>query len=97
MKKFFMVISVIAMLTLTSCATQTFQINKGNTSVAKVDKAQSFFVSGIGQSQEIDAADVCGGADKVVKVETEMTFLNGFLGGLTFGLYTPRQARVYCK
>ena len=56
----------------------------------------SFFVSGIGQSKQIDAAQVCGGADKVVRTEVQQTFVNGLLGFVTFGIYTPREARVYC-
>ena len=57
---------------------------------------QTFFVSGTGQEQELDAADICGGVDKVARVESELSFLNGFLGSLTGGLYTPRQAKVFC-
>ena len=32
----------------------------------------------------------------IIKVETEHTFLDGFLNFLSSGLYTPRVARVYC-
>ncbi len=37
-----------------------------------------------------------GGADKVAMVQSHVTFLDGFLGAITFGIYTPRSARVYC-
>ncbi len=84
------------MMFLTSCATQSFTINPGAGKEA-VNTGQAFFLSGIGQTQHINAADVCGGAQNVVRVEAQQTFLNWFLGGLTFGIYTPRQARVYCK
>jgi len=26
----------------------------------------------------------------------QQTFVNGLLGVVTFGIYTPREARVYC-
>ena len=55
-----------------------------------------FFVSGIGQEQEIDPVAICGSADKVAKVEVQQSFINGLLGFITYGIYTPRQARVYC-
>ncbi|BFO09691.1 hypothetical protein GGER_22010 [Serratia rubidaea] len=55
-----------------------------------------FFVSGIGQKKTIDAAAVCGGADKVVRTEVQQTFPNILLGVVTFGIYTPREARIYC-
>ena len=55
----------------------------------------SFFVSGIGQT--VDAAKICGGAENVVKTETQQTFVNGLLGFITLGIYTPLEARVYCS
>jgi hypothetical protein len=50
----------------------------------------------LGQTQTIDAAAVCGGANKVVKVERQTSFINGVLGMLTGGIYTPYDAKVYC-
>ena len=47
-----------------------------------------FFVSGIGQKKTVDTA-VCGGAENVVKTETQQTFVNGLLGFITLGIYTP--------
>ena len=31
----------------------------------------------------------------VVKTETQQTFINGLLGFITLGIYTPLEARVY--
>ena len=53
-----------------------------------------FFVSGIGQKKTVDAAKICGGAENVVKTETQQTFVNGLLGFITLGIYTPLEARV---
>ena len=36
----------------------------------------------------------CGGAENVVKTETQQTFVNGLLGFITLGIYTPLEARV---
>ena len=33
----------------------------------------------------------------VVKTETQQTFVNGLLGFITLGIYTPLEARVYCS
>ena len=38
---------------------------------------------------------ICGGAENVVKTETQQTFVNGLLGFITLGIYTPLEARVY--
>ena len=84
---------------MTGCANQRFNIagELSPTPTAKLDDSQAFFVSGIGQKQTVNAAQVCGGAAKVEGVAVEQTALDGLLGVLTFGVYTPRTARVYCK
>ena len=87
---------LIAVLVMTGCAAQTFNINGSNGEVPTTQKSQTFFISGLGQEQVIDAAAVCGGADKVVKVEAQHTFVNGLFGAITFGIYTPRDVKVYC-
>ena len=53
-----------------------------------------FFVSGIGQKKTVDAAKICGGAENVVKTETQQTFVNGLLGFITLGIYILRWKRV---
>ena len=89
--------SVIAAFTLTGCATQTYLLAPASSNQPSKDQMQIFFVSGIAQEQDINAAEVCGGADKVAKVQTQQSVINGLLAGLTNGLFTPRQIRVYCK
>ena len=84
-------------LTFMSCSTRTFNLNSGGSDVAAVDKMQSFFVYGIGQEQTLNASTICGGSDKIIKVQTETTFLNGLLAALSYNIYAPRQVRVYCK
>ncbi|WP_133406773.1 Bor family protein [Parashewanella tropica] len=82
---------------LSGCAAQTFNINGKNGEIPTQQASQHFFISGLGQEQIIDAAEVCGGVNKVIKVEAQHTFVNGLLGLVTFGIYTPRDAKVYCK
>ncbi len=88
-------IAVLSMV-VCSCATQTYNLNGGGGTEPTKETMQPFFVSGLGQTQEMDAAAICGGVDKVAKVESHVSFLNGLLGALTWGIYTPRQAKVYC-
>ena len=53
------------------------------------------FVSGIGQKKTVDAAKICGGAENVVKTETQQTFVNGLLGFITLGiLYSAGSACI---
>jgi hypothetical protein len=92
----FICIAATAIL-LNGCAAQTFNIN-GSTGEQPTDQqSQHFFISGIGQEKTTDAAAICGGVENVVKVEAQQTFINGLLGLITFGIYTPRDAKVYCR
>ena len=63
------------------------------TSSSKETITHHFFVSGIGQKKTVDTAKICGGAENVVKNETQQTFVNGLLGFITLGIYTPLEAR----
>ena len=92
MKK--MLLAALALL-ITGCAQQTFTV-QNKPAVAPKAICHHFFVSGIGQ-KAVDAAKICGGAENVVKTETQQTFINGLLGFITLGIYTPLEARVYCS
>jgi hypothetical protein len=81
---------------LSACSTQTALVN-GKTSSTNKEEMQTFFVSGLGQTQSINAATVCGGVDKVVKVERTYSPMNWGLSLLTSGIYTPYDAKVYCN
>ena len=77
---------------------QTFTVQNKPAAVApKETITHHFFVSGIGQKKTVDAAKICGGAENVVKTETQQTSVNGLLGFITLGIYTPLEARVYCS
>ena len=98
MNKFALLLLVASLFTLSGCAKNKFHVQQGSSGqIEKYDQMQHFFVWGIGQSKTIDAARICGGADKVARVETQETFVNVLLTSLTSGLYEPRQARVFCK
>ena len=94
MKKLFLLAALS--IAVTGCAQQTFVMSPEE-SQPTVEESQHFFIDGLAQEKEIDAASVCGGIDKVSKVEVQKTFVNGLLVAITFGIYTPREARVYCK
>ena len=76
MKK--MLLATAAALLITGCTQQTFTVKPA--AVAPKTITHHFFVSGIGQKKTVDAAKICGGAENVVKTETQQTFVNGLLG-----------------
>ena len=89
-----MLLATALALLITGCAQQTFVQNKPAAVAPKETITHHFFVSGIGQKKTVDAAKICGGAENVVKTETQQTFVNGLLGFITLGIYTPLEA--YC-
>ena len=97
MKK--MLLATALALLIAGCAQQTFTVQNKPAAVApKETITHHFFVSGIGQKKTVDTAKICGGAENVVvKTETQQTFVNGLLGFIALGIYTPLEARVYCS
>ena len=79
---------------ITGCAQQTFTVQNKPAAVAPKETITHHFVSGIGQKKTVDAAKICGGAENVVKTETQQTFVNGLLGFITLGIYNSLEARV---
>ena len=94
MRRFFP--ALLLCLALSACATQSVVLRQGATE-PRLNEMQHFFVSGLGQTHTVNAADVCGGANRVAKVERVQTALNWFLGLLSSGIYTPYTAKVYCS
>ena len=79
------------------CSTDVYCSKQTGSSSTKETITHHFFVSGIGQKKTVDAAKICGGAENVVKAETQQTFVNGLLGFITLGIYAPLEACVYCS
>ena len=81
MKK--MLLATALALLITGCAQQTFTVQNKPAAVApKETITHHFFVSG-DWAEAVDAAKICGGAENVVKTETQQTFVNGLLGFIT--------------
>ena len=74
MKK--MLLATALALLITGCAQQTFTVQNKPAVAPKETITHHFFVSGIGQKKTVDAAKICGGAENVVKTETQQTFVN---------------------
>ena len=62
------------------CSTDVTVQNKPAAVAPKETITHHFFVSGIGQKKTVSTAKICGGAENVVKTETQQTFVNGLLG-----------------
>ncbi len=92
-----LILGVSVIVLMSGCLTQQAKISGDASGEPKVKKTQHMFVFGLAnQPQVIDAAEVCGGANNVVAVETQTTFIDGLVAGLTYNLYTPRTVKVFC-
>ena len=76
------------------CSTDVYCSKQTGSSSTKGNHHPSFLRFWVG-GKAVDAAKICGGAENVVKTETQQTFVNGLLGFITLGIYTPLEARVY--
>ncbi|MEX8503032.1 MAG: hypothetical protein AB3X41_08320 [Leptothrix ochracea] len=105
MKKRMTVLALVVALS-SGCATQSFRVSDSPAmSAPRVDRMQPFFLSGIGQTQEVDAAAACAHeANQVARVESSLAFTDVLLNTLTsifipipfINPFTPRTAQVYC-
>ena len=75
---------------------ERFTVQNKPAAVAPKAITHHFFVSGIGQKKTVDAAKICGGAENVVKTETQQTFVNGLLGFITDVILRWKRI-VYCS
>ena len=89
-----MLLATALALFITGCAQQTFTVQNKPLSSVQRNHHPSFLRFWIKQKKTVDAAKICGGAENVVKTETQQTFVNGLLGFITLGIYTPLEARV---
>ena len=77
MKK--MLLATALALLITGCAQQTFTVQNKPSSSTKGNHHPSFLRFWNWAEETVDAAKICGGAENVVKTETQQTFVNGLL------------------
>ena len=80
-------------------AQQTFTVQNKPAAVApaKPSPIISSFLE-LGRRKTVDAAKICGGAENVVKTETQANIRKWIVFGfITLGIYTPLEARAYCS
>ena len=88
--------SLLRGLLITGCAQQTFTVQNKPAAVAPKETTSPIISSflELGRKLSMQPKFVYG-AENVVKTETQQTFVNGLLGFITLGIYTPLEAR-YC-
>ena len=97
MKK--MLLATALALLITGCAQQTFTVQNKPAAVAPKETIthhiSSFLELG---RRKLSMQPKFVAAQKMLALnKTQQTFVNGLLGFITLGIYTPLEARVYCS
>jgi hypothetical protein len=85
---------VVYALLLSACFHQIVQTGRtpGTTVVERPWTAT--WLWGLVPAEEISVVAQC--PNGVATIETQQSFLNGLVGGLTLGIYTPQEVKVTC-
>jgi hypothetical protein len=91
-----LLLASIAALSMTACGAYKIKYknptaNPGATHSVK----QNFFLWGHFGGEEVNFEQLCPGG--VARVQSESSFVDGLLYGLTGGLYAPRSVEVQCN
>ena len=93
-----MLLATALALLITGCAQQTFTVqNKPAAAAPKETITHHFFVSGIGQKKTVDAAKICGGAEKQQRTENPANIRKWIARFYYFRHLYLRWKRVYCS
>lgn len=88
------VAAVVAAFALTGCYHAVIQTGRPESSDVISIKWANSFIYGLVPPPVVETASRC--TNGVAKVETQHSFLNGLVAGITFGIYTPIQIDVTC-
>ena len=86
--------AVVAAFALTGCYHAVIQTGRPESSDVISIKWANSFIYGLVPPPVLETASRC--TNGVAKVETQHSFLNGLVGIITFGIYTPMQLDVTC-
>lgn len=90
-KKFFAIIAATSLLS--SCYSYTSVVGKGAKGNTQVTKWNHYVIAGLAPVGVSDSKQMAGGAQDYT-VFTRQSFVNGLIGGITFGIYTPTTTTV---
>ena len=92
-----MLLATALALLITGCAQQTFTVQ--NKLAAVAPKKPSPIISSFLElgRRKLSMQPKFVAAQKMLLSRNQQTFVNGLLGFITLGIYTPLEARVYCS
>lgn len=87
-------LALAALTTTTACFHAVVETGRAPSATVVQKPWVNTFVFGLVAAPEIDVTAQCPRG--VAKVETQQTFVNGLVGLLTLGIYTPQSATITC-
>lgn len=89
---------VLCAALLAGCATVTVNTDDTirRTSSPTWQDRKWFLLGGFISDKHVDVDQVCG-SRKVVQMQSQHTFSDGLINFLTFGILSPRTAKVWCE
>lgn len=86
---------ILFSLLISGCARVTVSKDGDyDTSNPSWEEKQDIFVFGLISDEDVQLNEVCPSGTK--QLETQITFSDLILTGLTVGIYSPKTARVWC-
>jgi len=93
MKRLSFVFMLTLSVMLTSCYSYTTVVGQGAQGNQQTTAWNHYLIVGLAPVGVSDAKQLAGGAQNYT-VKTEMSFVNGLIGAITFGIYTPTTTTV---
>tara|TARA_B100000809_G_scaffold4361_1_gene4614 strand:+ start:35173 stop:35466 length:294 start_codon:yes stop_codon:yes gene_type:complete len=93
-KSFLNFVAIVGLsVVLTSCFSQTYTVGNGAKTGVTVKEKNHFLVLGLIPIDTASPTEMAG-ESKDYTVNNQQSFVDGFLGLLTFGIYTPSSTSV---
>lgn len=87
----------LALLLIAGCSTVTInpEISGKLVSPPTYEDSKSFYFWGLAGEHRVNVVQICGDK-KVAQMQSQQTFVDGLLGVITLGIYSPHTVKVWC-
>ena len=93
-RSWLLLLLLLPLLPLAGCYHATVETGRPPSGVVVERPWAHSFIAGLVPPATVEAAGRC--PDGIARVDTELSFLNLFVGVMTSGIYTPMSIRVQC-
>lgn len=96
------ILTMSVMVLLAGCSTITIDPKSASSQTSKQTSAptyedsKNFFLWGLAGEHHVDVNKVCSDKE-VAQMQSQATFADMLLTGITLGIYAPHSVKVWCK